>query len=114
MDEIEENDVEAEWAGLGVHAWAIDSWREAGFSPFEAALAQGDGFTPMAAAYDRRKLQKTADSWRRVGKTPSQALQLHRSGQGARRYAKQRLGRSSREPSSDSCTSRSEEEATKK
>ena len=57
MDERDGNDSGTEWEVLGVHAWAVEQWKSAGFSPFEAAMAQGDGFTPMFAGQFRRTLR---------------------------------------------------------
>ena len=106
MDERDGNDSGMEWEALGVHAWAVDQWKRAGFSPFEAAMAQGDGFTPMFAVQYRRTLGQSADAWIRAAIEPLQALQLHRRGITARQFSKQRPDLSSLSPSSQPGTAR--------
>jgi hypothetical protein len=110
---MDERDVEAEWV-RGVCAWAVDSWKEAEFSPFDVALAQGDGFTPATAAHDHRRLQKPMDSSHRAGIEPSPALQLHRSGLGAGKAAQQGPEPPGRDPSLDSSGSTALTEDTNK
>src|SRR6185437_4756258 len=100
MDERDGNDSETEWEELGVHDWAVNQWQGAGITPFEAAIAQGDGFSPLFAAHYRRSLRKSADAWIRAGIEPFQALQSHRRGLTAKQVAKQRLDTSNLTPSS--------------
>ena len=83
------DDSETEWEALGVHAWAVDQWKREGLSPFEAAMAQGDGFAPMFADHYKRTSRKSADAWIRAGVEPLQALRLHRRGMTARQFSKQ-------------------------
>jgi hypothetical protein len=55
------------WDAFGVHRAQVVGWKMLGFDSFEAAMAQGDGFTPAFAADYRRQLRATAGRWRRVG-----------------------------------------------
>jgi len=74
-----EPDSEA-WAELEVPQREIEGWKSAGLSPFEAALAHGDGFTPLIAVHFRRQLRKTSAAWQRVGLDTKEGLSWHRAG----------------------------------
>jgi hypothetical protein len=71
------------WEALGVDP--------AHFDPFEAAMAQGDGFTPAFAVHYRRQLRKTADCWSRVGLDSADGLRWHRAGFRAKEAKRWRL-----------------------
>ena len=72
------------WAAFGVDAAQVAGWKALGFDPFEAALAQGDGFTPGIALHYRRQLRSTADRWRRADMDSPEGLRWHRAGFGAK------------------------------
>ena len=79
-----------DWEVFCVHPTQVEEWKKLGFDPFEAALAQGDGFPPAVAAHYRRQLRATADRWRRVGLDSADGLRWHRAGFGAKRAARWR------------------------
>ena len=74
----------ADWEALGVPLAEVTRWETLDFGPFEAALAHGDGFTPLSAVHYRRQLRKTADGWRRIGLATRSGLGWHRAGFGAK------------------------------
>lgn len=65
---------------LGIDAKEAAEWRAAGFGPFEAALAHGDGFTASIAVHYRHQLKQTARSWAREGLDSEEGLGWHRAG----------------------------------
>jgi hypothetical protein len=71
-----------DWETLRVHPAQVEEWKRLGFDPFEAALAQGDGFTP--AFHYRRQLGTMADRWRRVGLNSVDGLRWHQAGFGVK------------------------------
>jgi hypothetical protein len=73
-------DEDARWSDLGVRSEAVDGWKANGFGPFEAALAQGDGFTPATVAPYRRQLCRIARAWVRQGLDASEGLRWHEAG----------------------------------
>jgi hypothetical protein len=73
-----------DWETFRVHPAQVEEWNRLGFDPFEAALAQGDGFTPAVAVHCRRELRTTADRWRRVGLDSADGLRWHRAGFGVK------------------------------
>ena len=65
------------WDEFSISPADAPGWRTLGFSPFEAALAHGDGYTPMFATHYSRQLQRTAASWTRVGLGTPEGLRWH-------------------------------------
>ena len=72
------------WVTFGVRPAQVAGWEALGLEPFEAAMAQGDGFTPAFAVHYLRQLRATADRWRKVGLDSSDGLHWHRAGFGAK------------------------------
>ena len=72
------------WDALGVHPAQVAGWKILGFDSFEAAMAQGDGFTPAFAVHYRRQLRATAGRWREVGLDDTDGLRWHRAAFGAK------------------------------
>ena len=70
----------ASWEQLGVPLDKVPEWEAIGFGPFEAALAQGDGFTPLNVVHYRRQLQRVARSWTQKGLGTTEGLRWHRAG----------------------------------
>lgn len=81
---VEETVDPALWEELGIDSGAIGAWEAIGFSPFEAALAHGDGYTPMMAVHYRRQLQKAARPWVQRGLDTLEGLHWHRAGFGVK------------------------------
>lgn len=80
-DPVEKSDPsEQDWEAFGVDPAEVSGWDQLGFDAFDAALAQGDGFTTMNASHHRRPLLKTADRWRTVGLASAEGLCWHRAG----------------------------------
>jgi hypothetical protein len=67
------------WDVFGVHPAQVAGWKMSGFDSFEAAMAQGDGFTPAFAVHYRRQLRATAGRWRGVGLDCADGLRWHRA-----------------------------------
>lgn len=78
------------WAEFEIPQLEIKGWKTAGLSPFEAALAHGDGFTPLIALHYRRQLRKTAAAWQRVDLDTKEGLFWHRAGFTAKEAVKWR------------------------
>lgn len=55
-------------------------WQEAGFTAFEAAMARGDGFTPLIASQYRHGLAKIVAGWKGAQLDSAEGLAWHRSG----------------------------------
>ena len=72
------------WEVFRVPLAQVKEWKSLDFGPFEAALAHGDGFTPLNAVHYRRQLLKTAESWRRIGLDSIEGLGWHRAGFGTK------------------------------
>ena len=68
------------WGAFGVHPAQVAGWEMLGFDPFEAAMAQGDGFTPAIADHYLRQLRTTADRWKQVGLDSRDGLHWHQAG----------------------------------
>lgn len=68
------------WVDLGVHAKDAGAWAAKGFGPFDAALAQGDGFTPQTVGPYRRQLRRVAHTWVRQGLGSLEGLRWHQGG----------------------------------
>jgi len=79
------------WEAFSVDPAQVEEWKKLGFDPFEAALAQGDGFPPAVATHYRRQLRATADRWRRVGLDSADGLRWHRAGFGVKEATRWRL-----------------------
>lgn len=77
-----------QWAAFGVRQDAVDGWKAIGFGPFEAALAQGDGYGPGSARHIGKKLQDLARGWRHVGMASAEGLRWHRAGFEAKEAAR--------------------------
>jgi hypothetical protein len=68
------------WEELGVRPELVATWQRIGFSAFEAALAQGDGFGPLFATGNRSQLETEAATWRQAGLDSLEGLRWHRAG----------------------------------
>lgn len=79
---------EEQWEAFGVRAETVDGWKALGFGPFEAALAQGDGYGPQSARHVGKQLRDLARSWRHVGLASAEGLRWHRAGLEAREAAR--------------------------
>lgn len=77
-----------QWERLGVRAETVERWRALGFGPFEAALAQGDGYGPESARHVAKDLRGLARTWGRVALAPAEGLRWHRAGFAAREAAR--------------------------
>lgn len=75
--EVEED---ARWSDLGVRTEDVAEWKANGLGPFEAALAQGDGFTPTTVTHYRRQLRRIARPWARRGLDSREGLRWHQAG----------------------------------
>jgi len=73
-------DEDAAWVDFGVHAEDVAAWKAEGFGPFDAALAQGDGFTPSISIHYRRQLRRVARAWVRQGLGSLEGLRWHQAG----------------------------------
>jgi hypothetical protein len=73
-------DEHAAWAALGVRGDDVGAWKAEGFGPFDAALAQGDGFTPAIVGPYRRQLRRVAPTWVRQGLGSLEGLRWHQAG----------------------------------
>ena len=71
-----------DWETFRVHPAQVEERKKLGLAPFEAALAQGDGFTP--AFHYRRQVRTTADRWKRGGLDSADGLRWHRAGFGGK------------------------------
>lgn len=80
-----------EFEALGVDPNHVAGWMRLNVGPFEAALAQGDGFTPGFAVDYQGQLHRTAESWRRVGLDSHEGLRWHRAGFGAKEVTRWQL-----------------------
>lgn len=80
------------WDELGVPASDVEQWKAIGFGPFQAALARGDGFTPLIAVHRAYKHQftRTEAAWRRSGISPTESLRWHRAGFAPKQAARYR------------------------
>ncbi|MGH9082725.1 MAG: hypothetical protein ACRDY3_04375 [Acidimicrobiales bacterium] len=77
-----------QWEAFGVRPETVGAWRALGFGPFEAALAQGDGYGPQSARHAAARLRRLARSWRHVGLASAEGLRWHRAGFEAREAAR--------------------------
>ena len=73
-----------DWEAFSIHSAHVAGWKALGFDPFEAAIAQGDGYTPLFAVDYRNQLRSTADRWKREGLPSEEALRWHQAGFGAK------------------------------
>jgi len=73
-------DEDPAWGDLGVHVEDVMTWKAEGFGPFDAALAQWDGFTPSIAIHYRRQLRRIARTWVRQGLGFLEGLRWHQAG----------------------------------
>ncbi len=73
-------DEDAAWVDLGVHAEDVAAWKAEEFGPFDAALAQGDGFTPLIAIHYRRQLRRITRTWVRQGLSSLEGQRWHQAG----------------------------------
>jgi hypothetical protein len=69
-----------EWDAFGFSESETIGWKHVGFDAFQAALAHGDGFTPVSAAHSHRFLLRTAAAWRDVGLDSTEGLRWHQGG----------------------------------
>lgn len=81
---VEETVALALWEELGIDGAAVGAWDAIGFSPFEAALAHGDGYTPMMAVHSSRRLKRAARPWAQRGLDTLEGLHWHRAGFGVK------------------------------
>jgi hypothetical protein len=70
------------WETVGVPAGEVGQWNAIGFGPFQAALARGDGFTPLIAGHwvYQHQFTRTEAVWRRSAIPPAESLRWHRAG----------------------------------
>jgi hypothetical protein len=68
------------WADYGFDSADACRWQALGFDPFEAAMAHGDGYTPMFATHYTGPLRAMASSWARVGLGTPEGLRWHLAG----------------------------------
>lgn len=72
------------WEEFSIPPAEVEGWKALDFGPFEAALAHGDGFTPLNAIHSYRQLAKRAAGWRRVGMDSVEGVAWHRAGFGVK------------------------------
>lgn len=77
-----------QWEAFGVRDDTVDGWKALGFGPFEAAMAQGDGYGPESARHFGRTLQDLAHTWRLMGLASAEGLRWHRAGFEAKEAAR--------------------------
>lgn len=75
---------EESWESFGFEPEGAAGWVALGFGPFEAALAHGDGYTPMFAEHYVGPLRKIAASWLNAGLGTPDGLRWHFAGFTAR------------------------------
>ena len=80
----EEPVLDESWESFGFEPDAASGWLALGFSPFEAALAHGDGYTPMFAEHYVGPLHKIAAPWLGAGLGTPDGLRWHLAGFTAR------------------------------
>lgn len=68
------------WTELGIPKGDVEAWQAIGFGPFEAALAFGDGSTPLIAVLHPHPLLKTAAAWKQAGLGTAEGISWHRAG----------------------------------
>jgi hypothetical protein len=76
----EQESEQEDWAEFGFEPADACGWQALGFGPFEAAMAHGDGYTPMFATHYTGPLQEMAASWARVGLGNPEGLRWHLAG----------------------------------
>lgn len=76
------------WGEMGVPPDDVEGWQQLGFGPFEAALAQGDGYTAFNSVHSRHQLLKTAAGWRNIGLDNAEGRRWHRAGFAPRQVSK--------------------------
>jgi hypothetical protein len=69
-----------DWNSFDVHLTNVEGWKGLDFDAFEAAIAQGDGYTPQFAVDYRHQLRATAGRWKRAGLCSEEGLRWHRAG----------------------------------
>ena len=79
---------EDQWEAFGIRDGSVEGWRALGFGPFEAALAQGDGYGPESVRHVATRLQQLAGVWRHVGMASAEGLRWHRAGFDAKEAAR--------------------------
>jgi hypothetical protein len=67
------------WDEFGVREDLVPAWQECGFSAFEAALAQGDGYGPDFAEKYRSVVKQEAAKWRELGLDTLEGLNWQRA-----------------------------------
>ncbi|MGH9088013.1 MAG: hypothetical protein ACRDYZ_07860 [Acidimicrobiales bacterium] len=77
-----------QWEAFGVRAESVEGWKALDFGPFEAAMAQGDGYGPESARHLAKPLRELARAWRHVGLASAEGLRWHRAGFEAREAAR--------------------------
>ena len=73
-----------DWETFDIHLTNVEGWKVLGFDAFEAAIAQGDGYTPQFAVDYRSQLRTTAGRWKQAGLCSEEGLRWHRAGFGAK------------------------------
>ena len=72
------------WETFDIHLTQVERWKAMGFDAFEAAIAQGDGYTPQSATDYCSQLRATAGRWKQAGLCSEEGLRWHRAGFGAK------------------------------
>lgn len=80
VPEVVEEVDDHRWDDLGVHPEDVAEWKAQGFGPFEAAMAQGDGFTPSVVSHYRQQFLQVVGSWVREHLDSEEGLRWHRAG----------------------------------
>jgi len=79
-----------DWEAFGIHPAQVAGWEALDFGPFEAAIAQGDGYTPQFAVDYRKLLRSTADRWKQEGSCSEEGVRWHQAGFSAKEAARWR------------------------
>ncbi len=79
-DVVDRLDDEAAWIIFGVRRDDVPAWRAEHVGPFEAALAQVDGFTPSIVGPFRRQLHRVACTWAHQGLDSPEGVRWHQAG----------------------------------
>lgn len=77
-------DDDAAWIIFGVRGDDVSAWKAQHVGPFEAALAQVDGFTPSIVGPFRQQLQRVACTWVHQGLDSPEGVRWHQAGFAAR------------------------------
>lgn len=79
-----------DWEAFGIHPAQVAGWEALDFGPFEAAIGQGDGYTPGFAVDYRKLLSSTAGRWKQEGLCSEEGVRWHQAGFSAKEAARWR------------------------